>query len=151
MGPWVFCRGRAFPTLSLGDGCAKGLSRICCRPISSPHHYDGQDDLPASPTSLIPQYSFTPHRSSRITHPASSIPHRRVLFHIPHELDCSTYPGSAEFVAPARRSMPGQFTCKYPDCPRSYNRKEHLVRHEKSHGEFRPFRCQSCGADFYRK
>ncbi|KAI0126963.1 hypothetical protein BJ170DRAFT_425181 [Xylariales sp. AK1849] len=46
--------------------------------------------------------------------------------------------------------MPGQFACQYTNCRRSYNRKEHLVRHEKSHGQLRPFRCPSCSADFYR-
>ncbi|KAI1374561.1 hypothetical protein F4677DRAFT_425427 [Hypoxylon crocopeplum] len=46
--------------------------------------------------------------------------------------------------------MSGQFTCQYVDCRRTYKRKEHLVRHEKSHGQLRPFRCHQCGADFYR-
>ncbi|KAI1140604.1 hypothetical protein F5Y05DRAFT_374157 [Hypoxylon sp. FL0543] len=46
--------------------------------------------------------------------------------------------------------MPGQFTCQYIDCHRTYKRKEHLVRHEKSHGQLRPFRCYECGADFHR-
>ncbi|KAI0842317.1 hypothetical protein F5Y06DRAFT_257289 [Hypoxylon sp. FL0890] len=46
--------------------------------------------------------------------------------------------------------MPGQFKCQYANCLRTYKRKEHLVRHEKSHGQLRPFRCSQCGADFHR-
>ncbi|KAI6086336.1 hypothetical protein F4821DRAFT_238524 [Hypoxylon rubiginosum] len=46
--------------------------------------------------------------------------------------------------------MLGQFRCQYADCRRTYKRKEHLVRHEKSHGHLRSFRCHRCGADFHR-
>ncbi|KAH9894581.1 hypothetical protein F4778DRAFT_279951 [Xylariomycetidae sp. FL2044] len=47
--------------------------------------------------------------------------------------------------------MPGPFTCPHAGCGRSYNRKEHLGRHERTHGQHRPFNCVNCGASFYRR
>ncbi|KAH7205115.1 uncharacterized protein BKA55DRAFT_587304 [Fusarium redolens] len=44
-----------------------------------------------------------------------------------------------------------RFECQERNCSRSYLRKEHLVRHQKDHTDFRPFQCHLCTATFNRK
>ncbi|KAI1260052.1 hypothetical protein F5Y18DRAFT_407283 [Xylariaceae sp. FL1019] len=43
------------------------------------------------------------------------------------------------------------FLCHHPGCTRSYQRREHLLRHHKAHADLRPFACQICPAAFNRK
>ncbi|KFY11130.1 hypothetical protein V492_04628 [Pseudogymnoascus sp. VKM F-4246] len=42
------------------------------------------------------------------------------------------------------------FQCQYPECSRSYKRREHLLRHQKAHANLRSFACQICPAAFNR-
>ncbi|KIX04493.1 uncharacterized protein Z518_05363 [Rhinocladiella mackenziei CBS 650.93] len=41
-----------------------------------------------------------------------------------------------------------QLQCQY--CPNTYQKKEHLVRHERTHTGHRPFVCAQCGRTFAR-
>ncbi|CRK15946.1 hypothetical protein BN1723_010855 [Verticillium longisporum] len=43
-----------------------------------------------------------------------------------------------------------RFECDYPDCNRSYLRKEHLSRHQRNHANLRSFACAACPATFNR-
>ncbi|RNJ60415.1 hypothetical protein D7B24_008106 [Verticillium nonalfalfae] len=43
-----------------------------------------------------------------------------------------------------------RFECDYPNCQRSYLRKEHLSRHQRNHANLRSFACAACPATFNR-
>lgn len=50
----------------------------------------------------------------------------------------------------AHRLGDPRFYCTYPDCPKSFTRKEHLRRHERTHENVKAFSCSFCNRAFAR-
>jgi len=48
-------------------------------------------------------------------------------------------------------AVPSRHTCQFPGCEKTFIRKEHLTRHEKSHAPQRSFVCYVCQRGFTRK
>lgn len=48
-------------------------------------------------------------------------------------------------------ARPTRHMCQYPGCEKTFIRKEHLTRHERSHASQRSFVCYVCQRGFTRK
>ncbi|EKG08987.1 Zinc finger C2H2-type protein, partial [Macrophomina phaseolina MS6] len=49
-----------------------------------------------------------------------------------------------------RSQQATNFVCGFPGCGRSYQRKEHLTRHQMNHFRAQPLKCPYCSSTFLR-
>ncbi|XP_028930449.1 LOW QUALITY PROTEIN: zinc finger protein 202-like [Ornithorhynchus anatinus] len=57
---------------------------------------------------------------------------------------------SQAFAAHLRAHAGGGRTCRCAQCGRSFGRRDHLVRHQRTHTGEKPYRCPTCGKGFGR-